>query len=92
MPTLSGKISCSRHDVAKTWALVIHNDTQLGLAIAVDETPVVKHWCQQLDVMARYFSEVTKQGVVEHLESFRLGRAAVDVVFNKIPKTTQELN
>ncbi|KAH7984787.1 hypothetical protein HPB49_025741 [Dermacentor silvarum] len=46
----------------------------------IEETPKPEQHVQQLDLLVRYFSESRQQVVVEHLNSFNLGRATGDIV------------
>ncbi|KAL3187513.1 hypothetical protein MRX96_025022 [Rhipicephalus microplus] len=45
-----------------------------------EETLLPEQRCQQLDVMARYFSDTQKRVVVEHLRSYHLGSATTEIL------------
>lgn len=62
------------------------NQSAVFYSIVVDETPLPELRCQQLDVLVRYFSDVHKQVIVEHLRSFRLGSATSNIIFKCVNK------
>ncbi|KAH7980142.1 hypothetical protein HPB49_013374 [Dermacentor silvarum] len=49
-------------------------------SLTIDETPKPEQHVQQWDLLVRYFSESRQQVVVEHLNSFNLGRATGDII------------
>ncbi|KAH8020423.1 hypothetical protein HPB51_001721 [Rhipicephalus microplus] len=59
--------------------------------IQIDETPLPEQRCQQLDVMARYFSETQKRVVVEHLRSYHLGSATTEILLAHVKEALQDL-
>lgn len=60
-------------------------------SLMIDETPKPEQRVQQLDVLIRYFSESQKQVVVEHLQSFNLGRATGDIIAGCVEDALAEL-
>lgn len=60
-------------------------------SIAIDETPIPQQRCQQMDVVARYYSSVAKGVVVEHLDSCRLGSCTADILFTEVNRAMQDL-
>ncbi|XP_037523348.1 uncharacterized protein LOC119400398 [Rhipicephalus sanguineus] len=59
--------------------------------IQIDETPLPEQRCQQLDVMARYFSDSQKRVVVKHLRSYHLGSATSGVLLAHVKEALQDL-
>ncbi|XP_037528509.2 uncharacterized protein LOC119405746 [Rhipicephalus sanguineus] len=49
-------------------------------SIMVDETPKPDQRVQQLDVLVRFFSEAEQHVVVEHVQSYNLGRATAEII------------
>lgn len=60
-------------------------------SIQIDETPKPEQHVQQLDVLLRYFSKSQQRVVVEHLESFNLGRATSAIIVDCIETSLVEL-
>ncbi|KAL1482471.1 hypothetical protein MTO96_050322 [Rhipicephalus appendiculatus] len=60
-------------------------------SLMIDETPKPEQRVQQLDLLVRYFSESRQQVVVEHLNSFNLGRATGDIIVECIEDALAEL-
>uniref|UniRef100_L7M0A4 HAT C-terminal dimerisation domain-containing protein n=1 Tax=Rhipicephalus pulchellus TaxID=72859 RepID=L7M0A4_RHIPC len=59
--------------------------------IQIDETPKPEQHVQQLDILLRYFSKSQQKVVIEHLESFNLGRATATILVDCIEKSLAEL-
>ncbi|KAH7977662.1 hypothetical protein HPB49_003149 [Dermacentor silvarum] len=60
-------------------------------SIQIDETPKPEQRVQQLDVLVRYFSRKQQKVVIEHLESFNLGRATADIIIDCVERSITEL-
>ncbi|KAH7974430.1 hypothetical protein HPB49_015487 [Dermacentor silvarum] len=59
--------------------------------IQIDETPKPEQHDQQLDILLRYFSKNQQKVVVEHLQSFNLGRATASILVDCIGRSLVEL-
>lgn len=59
--------------------------------IQIDETPKPEQHVQQLDILIRYFSKSQQKVVVEHLESFNLGRATAAILVDCVERSLSEL-
>lgn len=60
--------------------------------IQIDETPKPEQHVQQLDILLRYFSKSQQKVVIEHLESFNLGRATATIVVDCIERSLAEMS
>ncbi|KAH8042285.1 hypothetical protein HPB51_021369 [Rhipicephalus microplus] len=60
-------------------------------SIMVDETPKPELRVQQLDVLVRYFSSSQQEVVVEHVQSFDLGRATAEIIVGCIEEAIADL-
>lgn len=60
-------------------------------SVLVDETPVNEKRLQQFDVLIRYYSELTKRIITKHLESFHLGHATANILFDCLTKSLSNL-
>uniref|UniRef100_V5H353 Uncharacterized protein n=2 Tax=Ixodes ricinus TaxID=34613 RepID=V5H353_IXORI len=49
-------------------------------SIQIDETPKPEQHAQQLDILVRFLSRTQQKVVVEHLESFNLGRTTAVII------------
>ncbi|KAH8023678.1 hypothetical protein HPB51_015174 [Rhipicephalus microplus] len=57
----------------------------------IDETPKPELRVQQLDVLVRYFSSSQQEVVVEHVQSFDLGRATAEIIVGCIEEAIADL-
>nr|XP_037272719.1 LOW QUALITY PROTEIN: uncharacterized protein LOC119164598 [Rhipicephalus microplus] len=60
-------------------------------SIMIDETPKPELRVQQLDVLVRYFSSSQQEVVVEHVQSFDLGRATAEIIVGCIEEAIADL-
>ncbi|CAN8020786.1 unnamed protein product, partial [Ixodes persulcatus] len=60
-------------------------------SILIDETPKPEQHALQLDILVRFFSRTQQKVVVEHLESFNLGRATAVIIVDCIERSLVEL-
>lgn len=60
-------------------------------SVMIDETPKPEQRTQQLDVLVRYFSNSQQQVVVEHVQSYNLGRATAEVIVGCVEDALTEL-
>lgn len=60
-------------------------------SLMIDETPKPEQRVQQLDVLVRYFSNNQQQVVVEHVQSFDLGRATAEVIVGCVEEAMTDL-
>ncbi|KAH7978063.1 hypothetical protein HPB49_004351 [Dermacentor silvarum] len=59
--------------------------------IQIDETPKPEQHVQQLDILLRYFSKSQQKVVVEHVQSFNLGRAIASILVKCIGRSLEDL-
>nr|XP_037276267.1 uncharacterized protein LOC119169257 [Rhipicephalus microplus] len=60
-------------------------------SIMIDKTPKPELRVQQLDVLVRYFSSSQQEVVVEHVQSFDLGRATTEIIVGCIEEAIANL-
>ncbi|XP_037284486.2 uncharacterized protein LOC119177183 [Rhipicephalus microplus] len=60
-------------------------------SIMIDEMPEPELRVQQLDVLVRYFSSSQQEVVVEHVQSFDLGRATAEIIVGCIEEAIADL-
>lgn len=60
-------------------------------SVMIDETPKPEKRVQQLDVLVRCFSNSQQQVVVEHVQSFDLGRATAEIIVGCIEEAMTDL-
>lgn len=99
---IAGKVSCGRTKASymisdglgpyfKKKVVEELSRPDVYYSIQIDETPKPEQRVQQLDVLVRYFSRKQQRVVIEHLESFNLGRATADIIVDCIERSITEL-
>lgn len=99
---IAGKFSCGRTKVSymisdglgphfKKKVIEELSWPEVYYSIQIDETPKPEQRVQQLDVLVRYFSRKQQKVVIEHLESFNLGRATADIIIDCVERSITEL-